>query len=276
MKSLREWAEENNLSEFFGLFNKPKVQTPEPNREIEKAFCPFCNSWSAVLEDAYYPNGLMVWHCTKCNRDWDKKTVDRRKAKDEYDPGRGAPGTFLRKNEVLVRPEFKESLYLAGVIEGESYYENSEIEQIASQLQFRPTSKKKLMYQYVESTENMPAMSYAVVQKPMTVRTAIDNTQSQAEPNDILMSGPSWENYVVKAAKFPKLYTGQIGGPVHPEQSPRNVAIYNGNPTTFVASWGESMDLNPGDYLVKESEGKYYRVRKKEAELTYNPPGKVG
>jgi len=160
-------------------------------------------------------------------------------------------------------------------------YENdqprqSEIDQIASQLRFQPTSKKKLMYQYVDSADNMPAMSYAVVQKSMTVRTAIDNTQSQAEPNDIIMSGPSRENYVVKAAKFPKLYTGQIGGPVHPEQGPRNVAVYNGKPTRFVASWGEAMDLNPGDYLVKEAEGKYYRVRKQEADLTYNPPGKVG
>lgn len=36
------------------------------------------------------------------------------------------------------------------------------------------------------------------------------------------------------------------------------------------------MVLKPGDYLVKEDEGKYYRIAKKEYEMTYNPPGKIG
>lgn len=195
-----------------------------------------------------------------------------------------------------------QALYLSGLISEETYYEaeqgqinamqgqqnpaqqqkqqpqnaQPEIDQIASQLQFQPTSKKKLMYQYVESTDNMPALSYAVAQKPMVVHTVTDNTTNNAEPNDIIMSGPVRENYVIKSAKFPKLWVGQIGGPIHPELSPRNVAIYNGKPTRFKASWGADMDLNPGDYLVKEDEGKYYRIRKSEADLTYNPPGKVG
>jgi hypothetical protein len=102
-------------------------------------------------------------------------------------------------------------------------------------------------------------------------------TQNVAEPNDIILSGPSGEKYSIKAAKFPKLYFGNIGGPIHPEQSPRNVAVYGGNiPVNFVAPWGENIVLKPGDYLVKEDEGKYYRIAKKEYEMTYNPPGKVG
>ena len=91
------------------------------------------------------------------------------------------------------------------------------------------------------------------------------------------MSGPNREQYVIKSAKFPKLYQGQIGGPIHSEQSPRNVAVYNGKEqVNFAAPWGENMVLKPGDYLVKEAEGKYYRVAKQEYEQTYNPPGKVG
>ena len=155
-----------------------------------------------------------------------------------------------------------------------------DINQIASGLQFQPTSKKKLMYQYVQSTENMPAMSYTVAQQQMPVVTTTSEgkeTQNTAEQNDVIMSGPSREQYVVKAAKFTKLYQGQMGSPIHPEQSPRNVAVYTGNiPVSFTAPWGESMVLKPGDYLVKEDEGKYYRIAKHEYEQTYNMPGKVG
>jgi hypothetical protein len=157
-----------------------------------------------------------------------------------------------------------------------------DINQVASQLQFQPTSKKKLMYQFVQSTDNMPAMSYAVAQQQMPVVTMTADgkeTQNTAEPNDVVMSGPSREQYVIKSAKFPKLYQGQIGGPVHPEQGPRNVAIYNGKEqVNFTAPWGENMVLKPGDYLVKEkeAEGKYYRIAKQEYEQTYNALGKVG
>jgi hypothetical protein len=155
-----------------------------------------------------------------------------------------------------------------------------DINQIANGLQFRPTSKKKLIYQYAQSTENMPPMSYTVAQQQMPVVTTTADgkeTQNTAELNDVIMSGPSGEQYVLKAAKFPKLYQGQMGGPVHPEQGPRNVAVYTGNITVnFTAPWGESMVLKPGDYLVKEDEGKYYRIAKYEYEQTYNAPGKVG
>lgn len=151
-----------------------------------------------------------------------------------------------------------------------------DIDQIASQLQFLPTTKKKLIYQYVESEDNMPAMTYTVAKQEKLLQTPLDNSQKQVKVNDIIMSGPSRENYSVDAAKFPKLYTGQIGGPIYPEQTPRNVAYYNGKETIqFSPSWGGTMTLEPGDYLVKEAEGKYYRIAKKEYEMTYNRPGKI-
>jgi hypothetical protein len=160
--------------------------------------------------------------------------------------------------------------------------ENSQtvdINQIASQMQFLPTSKKKLTYQFVQDVNNMQPMTYAVAQQQTPISTITSDgkeTQNTAEPNDIIISGPSGEKYVVKSAKFLKLYTGQVGGPVYPEQNPRNVAIYNGQETiSFTAPWGENMVLKPGDYLVKEGEGKYYRIAKKEYEMTYNPPGKI-
>ena len=183
--------------------------------------------------------------------------------------------------EVIVNKNY--SLFLAGVISESQYYdlmENVDIESVASTLRFLPTSKKKLMYNYVDDMKNMPPMSYTVAKESTPVVTVTSDgkeTQNVANANDIVMSGPSRENYVVKAAKFNKLYVGNIGGEVHPEQSPRNVALYNGaDEVNFVAPWGENMVLKPGDYLVKESEGKYYRIAKKEYEMTYNQPGVVG
>jgi hypothetical protein len=159
-----------------------------------------------------------------------------------------------------------------------TFYENvADINQIAAQLQFQPTTKKKLVYQYVDSDQNMPPMTYTVAKEPKMLQTPLDNSEKMVTVNDIIMSGPSRENYSVDSAKFPKLYVGNIGGPIHPEQSPRNVALYTGNvPIIFTPSWGGTMDLNPGDYLVKEAEGKYYRIAKKEYEMTYNPIGKIG
>jgi hypothetical protein len=158
--------------------------------------------------------------------------------------------------------------------------QNVDIEQVASGMQFLPTSKKKLTYRPSQDSENMPAMSYTVAPERMPVVTVTSDgkeTQNVAEQGDVIISGASGERYVVKAAKFPKLYVGQVGGPVHPEQSPRNVAVYTGAEVVqFTAPWGESMVLKPGDYLVKEDEGKYYRIAKHEYEETYNQPGKVG
>jgi hypothetical protein len=290
MKSYGEWRKEN-LNEFFGMF-KPKALPPggevenllaqARNKKPEpKAFCPFCKSNSAVMttDDAYYPTLVKLWRCEVCNREWH---VNDSITPDALDKGYGLthlPKDKVRSNAAPLTNKPMECLYLSGLIT-EEQMQNADINQIASQMQFQPTSKKKLVYQYVQSSENMPPMSYAVAQQKMPIVTNTADgkeTQNVAEPNDVIISGPSREQYVVKAAKFPKLYQGQIGGRVHPEQGPRNVAVYTGSqPVTFTASWGESMVLKPGDYLVKEAEGKYYRIAKQEYEVTYNPPGKVG
>ena len=129
-------------------------------------------------------------------------------------------------------------------------------------------------------------MSYAVAtqEKPVATVTADgEETTNVAKPNDIIMSGPSNERYVIQAAKFPTLYKNKDGGElaigetVFPEQSPRMVAIYTGNQhVKFKAPWGEAMVLKPGDSLVKEGEGKFRRIAKKEYDQTYNQPGKIG
>jgi hypothetical protein len=112
----------------------------------------------------------------------------------------------------------------------------------------------------------------ATVQQPVvTVTTDGKETQNTAEVGDIIFSGATGENYVIKAAKLPKLYTGNVGDDIYPEQSPRQVALYTGEPVTFKAPWGEDMVIKPGDYLVKDPANTgYYRIAKVEFEKTYN------
>jgi hypothetical protein len=155
-----------------------------------------------------------------------------------------------------------------------------DINQVASQLDFLPTKKQAKQYKFLKAGEprKMPPMTYTVAASEMPVVTYTSDgkeTQNVAAQGDIIMSGPSKENYVIKAAKFPKLYQGEMGQTVVPEQSPRMVAVYTGKePISFVAPWGENMVLKPNDYLVKDGDQGYYRIAKVEYEQTYNQPGK--
>lgn len=169
------------------------------------------------------------------------------------------------KDQILLEKAYM-SMYLK---------ESTTLEEILPSLQWKQTTKQPKKYSYVDSTEEMPPMTYAVAQKEEQIVThTLDGkeTQNVAAPNDVVMSGPSREQYVVKAAKFPKLYTGKIGDVVVPEQSPRTVARVNNieQPITFKAPWGEDMVLKKGDYLVKDGDQGYYRIAKHEYEQTYN------
>ena len=170
--------------------------------------------------------------------------------------------------------------YLDIIKEQEELSQEVDIDSVASELEFLPTKKQAKKYKFVKDGKpgQMPAMTYTISSEEQPIVTITSDgkeTQNVAAEGDIIMSGPSQENYVVKSAKFPKLYQGQIGQDVVPEQSPRMVAAYTGkNSVTFTAPWGESMVLKPGDYLVKDGDQGYYRIAKAEYEQTYNPPGK--
>jgi hypothetical protein len=156
-----------------------------------------------------------------------------------------------------------------------------DINTVVSQLQFLPTHKQALQYKFVPNGQQgkMPPMTYTQLQQPELVVTHTADgkeTQKQGQAGDIMISGPSSENYVIgNEAKFAKLYQGALGQTVVPEQNPRMVALYTGQQVVnFTAPWGESMVLKPGDYLVKDGEAGYYRIAKAEYEQTYNAPGK--
>lgn len=158
--------------------------------------------------------------------------------------------------------------------------ESVDINSIAAELEFLPTKKIPKKYKWIENVEldRMPPMSYTrskTTQRIVTVTSDGKETENTAKPDDVIVSGPSQEKYVLTDDKFNKLYTVDKNGTAVPEQSPRYVAHYQGpNTVKFRASWGEDMILKPGDYLVKEPDGKgYYRIAAAEYEKTYNPPG---
>jgi len=161
----------------------------------------------------------------------------------------------------------------------ESFSKHSLVQDTLADLPYKPVRKKQLPYAFVDLTkrdiDSMPGLSYGVNTtdgiKVVTVLPDGKETQNTAAKGDIILSGVSREKYVIKAAKFPKLYVGGIGKSVTPEQTPRMVARWTSNQTImFRAPWGEEMVLKAGDYVVREADGNgYYRIAKAEFERTY-------
>lgn len=161
-----------------------------------------------------------------------------------------------------------------------------DINQVASQLEFLPTHKKDLIYSPVIQSINqnninrMPLLSFGKSSEEFMLQTYTSDgheTQKAVAIGDVIISGPSGEKYNIGSeAKLIKNYPIEVNGGRKPDTTAvRMVAKYTGTvPVNFVAPWGEQMILKPGDYLVREDEGKYYRIAKHEYEQTYNQPGK--
>ena len=155
----------------------------------------------------------------------------------------------------------------------------ADIEVIAAKLEFKPIKKKPL--EYIMSNSSDPAdlkpLEYTDSSKEQEIETFTDDgkeTTNIAKKGDFIFAGPSGELYVLKLSKVKEMYTGGIGGTLIPEQTPRQVARYEGKKIEFMAPWDETMVMKPGDYLVKEKDGSgYYRIAKKEFEQTYEEFG---
>lgn len=150
-----------------------------------------------------------------------------------------------------------------------------DIEEIVSKMQFHKAIKKQIEYKFINdmNLDEMPSFSYTISDKHQKIDTYTSDgkeTTNTAENGDIIFSGPSKEKYILKPSKVKKMYVGEIGRTLIPEQSPREVSLYKGEDVKFKAPWGELMILKSGDYLVKEQDGSgYYRIAKNEFEETY-------
>jgi hypothetical protein len=148
-----------------------------------------------------------------------------------------------------------------------------DVEKLAENLKFKKYKKKKLEYEFV-NFDDLEPLTYSKSEKERKIETITSDgkeTTNTASKEDFIFCGPTGEKYVLKQPKVKKMYTGKIKETLTPEQSPRLVAKYNDKEAMFKASWGENTIIKPGDYLLKEQDGSgYYRVAKKEFELTYD------
>jgi hypothetical protein len=162
-------------------------------------------------------------------------------------------------------------------------------------LDFREAFKKQLVYALFDSSDCdlalMPALSFT--SNSITRRTVVTitsegkETENIADVGDVIMCGPSKEKYVLSREAFYHLYSPPASYQrsevlpefVTPARAPKSVARYFGvGETSLVASWGELMVVNPGDYIARYPRGvdecgntvfHYARIAAKEFEDTY-------
>lgn len=143
-------------------------------------------------------------------------------------------------------------------------------------LRYHATRKLALVYSHAPEQGPHKPLSYSVATRETPVVTRLPDgveTKNTAKVGDLIFTGIGGERYVIRAAKFPSLYVGDIGGPLSVIPTTRMVARYTGSKTiTFKAPWGEDMVLKNGDYVVREQDGKgHYRIARVEFERTYLP-----
>lgn len=143
-------------------------------------------------------------------------------------------------------------------------------------LRYYATHKLALVYSHAPEQGPHKPLSYSVATRETPVVTRLPDgveTKNTAKIGDLIFTGISGERYVIRAAKVPSLYVGDIGGPLTVIPTTRRVARYTGTKTiTFQAPWGEDMVLKHGDYVVREQDGKgHYRIARVEFERTYLP-----
>lgn len=148
---------------------------------------------------------------------------------------------------------------------------------LVDSLNFVSTTKQKIEYtKYAGPVEDMPLQSWMVNTQPslkiVTYTTTGFETENIANVGDVIISGIFGEQYVLTMAKFKKNYVPYfVDGSVIPEQSARQVAeVKLTKSLVFQAPWGGNMVLNSDDFLVKEDDGKVYRIDRQEFLNTYN------
>lgn len=116
--------------------------------------------------------------------------------------------------------------------------------------------------------------------RPTKVVTSIKGTvetTNVAEAGDVIVTNPFGEKYVLKKDKFLQRYSGARLTEFDQEFEAKGfcfASVYTGTDLEFVASWGEKMILNTGDYLcsiTKEAKGDLYRIEKDAFKETYKP-----
>lgn len=154
-------------------------------------------------------------------------------------------------------------------------------DEFVKKLEFKTALKKVIKYQRVSSIDDTTKKSFYIHTGEVTeVVTSINKqveTKNTCNPGDFVITGPKGEKYVIPPHKLPNNYN-LLNNVLVTRQQPRLVVEVTKElldahnlpeHIEFTASWGEQMILKAGDYLVKEDEGKYYRIERSTFKQTY-------
>jgi hypothetical protein len=146
---------------------------------------------------------------------------------------------------------------------------------------FETATKKLIRYKRVNSHKDEGKITFYIHSgEPVEIVTYIDGvkeTTNTCQPGDYVITGAKGEKYVVLGKKIPALYN-LIEEVLVTRQQPRKVAKITKalmkklglkDPIEFTASWGEATSVSAGDFLVKEDEGKYYKIDGEVFKKTY-------
>jgi len=99
-------------------------------------------------------------------------------------------------------------------------------------------------------------------------------TQNTAGENDYVVKnlGGSGEEYILSEEKLNKRYFN-VSGDIWKAKGECRALLYTGEPTSFMASWGEAMVLKPGDMICSPLPdlNEVYRIARAEFDSTYAP-----
>ena len=145
-------------------------------------------------------------------------------------------------------------------------------------------SRKDIYRNHTGSLSKMGPYQYKVHnsgnKKITTITKDGKETENFAKNGDVIVSGPSGEQYVISPENFKKKYVGDVGGDMLPRGEKRMVAKITKDdlvdPKTgevvneIPVPWGTSK-ITPGDLVVLDPPG-MYRVAYREAKQTYDIP----
>lgn len=112
----------------------------------------------------------------------------------------------------------------------------------------------------------------------VTVINGEKETSNKAKAGDVAVKGPEGEEYIISQSKFEARYHSdgkELTNKFQKFQTKGFVLayMYEGKSFKFVASWGEEMLVNDGDYLASTSltfpVDEVYRIEKKVFGKTY-------
>lgn len=143
-------------------------------------------------------------------------------------------------------------------------------EQVIAQADMAP------FYAKIESpektyTKRTLTFDVEVAQNSKKIDTIIDGkteTTNTAKKGDYILTGSKGEKYVLSPQKFEQRYTMTSDGRAKTKPVQTKAKKYKGPTMKFMASWGEEMILESGDFIINNN-GEYYRIEKEAFHNTY-------